>query len=119
MKKIISKILTFVGGLLMVFTLVGCGVSQSTANKINDAAKAKDPMTWNEVVEILGSDFVADFSVGDANYVTGRVVWYQGYETYEEVKQALESGKTVKKITVDFLLGEAKSAEYEEISQQD
>ena len=103
----------------MAFSLVGCGVSQSTVNKINDAAKAKDPMTWNEVVEILGTDYVAGFSIGDANYVTGRVVWYQGYETYEEVKQALENGKTVKKISVDFFLGEAISAEYEEVSEKE
>ena len=119
MKKIISKILAFVGGLLMVFSLVGCGVSQSTADKINEAAKAKEHMTWTEVVEILGTDYVASFSIGDADYVTGVVVWYQGYETYEEVKQALENGKTVKKISVDFFLGEAISAEYEEVTEKE
>ena len=118
MKKIISKVLAFFGGLFMVFALVGCGVSQGTADKINDAAKEKDYMTWTEVVDILGTDYVG-LSGGNAENVTGWVYWYKGYETMEEVNEALEAGKTVKYIRVDFFLGEAKNAEYGELTPEE
>lgn len=118
MKKILSKVLAGIGALVIAFTLAACGVSQKTADKINEAAKAKEYLTWSEVVKDLGTDYTG-LSVGDASKVTGAVTWYKGYETYEEAKAAVDAGKTVKYITVTFLLGDATKAEYGEWSTEE
>lgn len=113
MKKILSKVFAGLGALVIAFSLAACGVSAKTAEKINEAAKAKEYMTWTEVVEELGTDYTG-LSIGDADTVTGAVVWYKGYKTYDEAKAAVDAGKTVKMITVTFFLGDAQKAEYSE-----
>lgn len=114
MKKIFSKILTGIGALLMVFSLVACGVSQSYADKINEAAKAKEYITWSEVIDELGTDYTGLSGGTNADNVTGIVIWYKGYKSYDEAKEAVDDGKTVKMISITFLLGKAQSASYEE-----
>ncbi|MBR7101006.1 MAG: hypothetical protein IKC74_01840, partial [Clostridia bacterium] len=56
MKKIISLILVAV---LLVCTLASCSnISESYAEKINEAAKEKDYYTYEEVKDDLGDDIV-------------------------------------------------------------
>lgn len=114
-----KKLLGFLGALVIAFSLTSCGFSQKTADKINNAAASKEYLTWTEVVDMLGSNYVSDFTVGDASKVSGVVTWYQGYESYEEVKAALEEGKTVKRISVTFVLGDAKDATYTELKKEE
>lgn len=111
MKKITKFCLLFVV-LFGMFLCVGCSkVSQKTVDEINEAAKAKDPMTWTEVYEKLGPDYLG-LSVGDSSKVTGVVWWYAGCKTQEEVDAKLEAGKSVNYVEVTFLAGKAQSAKF-------
>lgn len=111
MKKFTKVCLLFVV-LFGMFLCVGCSkVSQKTVDEINEAAKAKNPMTWTEVYEKLGPDYLG-LSVGDSTKVTGVVWWYDGCKTQEEVNAKLDEGKSVNYVKVTFLLGEATGAEF-------
>ena len=114
MKKIISKILAFLGALVLVFSLVGCGVNQKYADKIDEAAKNGEHLTYEEVTKKLGDATVkGGASVSVVGY-TGTDIWYDGCDSLEEAREKYEAGKTVKMITVIFLNGKAVDAEYSE-----
>ena len=119
MKRFTKTILLFVMLFAVVLGLAGCSnVSQKFADEINEAAKAKTNLTWTEVYDKLGADYVG-LSAGDADKVTGWVWWYKGCKTQEEVDAKLEEGKSVKYIRVNFFLGKATEAEFGELTPEE
>lgn len=117
MKKIISKILAFLGALVLVFSLAGCGVNQKYADKIDEAAKNGEHLTFEEVTKKLGDDYHVVVGGEDKLLGTGfsgTVVWYDGCDSFDEAQEKYEAGKTVKMITVIFLADKAQDAEYSE-----
>ena len=112
MKKIISLILVAV---LLVCTLASCSnISESYAEKINEAAKEKDYYTYEEVKDDLGDDIV-DITVAG----NGVIIAVKGCASVEDINTKLENGDTVKGIVVTVVLGKATGAAYREIKAED
>ena len=100
--------------LLAAFVLVGCGVSEKYADKVNKAAEEKEYFTYEEIVDDLGDPTYkvgGDLGVFDEN---GIYVWVKGCDSLEEVKEKEEAGKELKAITITFFGGKATKAEYSE-----
>lgn len=115
MKKLITLLLTLSLVVGCVCSLASCSnVSQSYANKINKAAERGEPLTKTEVLEDLGEDaFELDLVFG------GVIMAVKGCDSWEDVKEKLDEGKTVKGIVVTIGLGKATGAEYREITDED
>ena len=112
MKKIISLILVAV---LLVCTLASCSnISESYAEKINEAAKEKDYYTYEEVKDDLGDDIVDITIAGN-----GVIIAVKGCSSVEDINAKLENGDTVKGIVVTVVLGKATGAAYREIKAED
>ena len=112
MKKIISLILVAV---LLVCTLASCSnISESYAEKINEAAKEKDYYTYEEVKDDLGDDIVDITIAGN-----GVIIAVKGCASVEDINAKLENGDTVKGIVVTVVLGKATGAAYREIKAED
>ena len=112
MKKIISLALVLC---ILCLTLVGCGkISESYANKINEAAKAGEHYTYDKVVEDLGDNAV-DITV----LKTGVIVAVKGVTTYDELKEKVNSEEDIKGIIVVMVAGKATSAKYDVITADD
>ena len=114
MKKFISKVLGFLGALLLVVVLAACNIKESTAEKIDEAFEAGEPWTYEEVVDKLGEPTVSYVVAG-----SGVAMWYKGYDSVDEAMEAYEDGKTLKAIMVTFAAGKAIDAEYDEDSKED
>lgn len=114
MKKFISKVLGFLGALLLVVVLAACNIKESTAEKINEAFEAGEPWTYEEVIDKLGEPTEEVIVAGN-----GMAMWYKGYDSVEEAMEAYEEGKTLKAIMVTFAGGKAIAAEYEEGNKDD
>ena len=100
--------------LLAAFVLVGCGVSEKYADKVNKAADEKEYFTYEEVVDDLGEPTYkvgGDTGIFDEN---GVYVWVKGCDSLEEVQEKEEDGKKLKAITITFLGGKAIKAVYSE-----
>ena len=118
MKKIISLALVIV---MLVCVLASCGnISESYANKINEAAKNKEHYTYSEVIDDLGGkDKVADLTLTVLGITSGTVIAVKGCSNWDDIEAKLDAGDTVKGIVVVILNNKAMSAEYREISKND
>ncbi len=118
MKRIISLTLVIV---MLICTLASCGsISESYAEKINEAAKNKEHYTYSDVVDDLGGkDKVIDYTIDLFGSVNGTVIAVKGCKNWDEVEDKIDEGKTVKGIVVVILNGKATGAEYREITTGD
>ncbi len=116
MKKIVSLILVCI---LMVGVLASCGsnVSESYAKKINDAAKDKEALTYEDVIKDLGDeaiDLTADIPfVGRG----GVIIAVKGVKSQEDLEKLVDEGKEVKGIVITIAGGKATGAKYGEINE--
>lgn len=86
MKKFF-KILALTLVLCLTVAFAACGVSQSAADKINEAAKAEEHMTYEEVVNKYGEPtYKIGLDLGDLG-VNGTYVWVNGCDTKEDVEE--------------------------------
>ena len=115
MKRILSTLLVCVLLVGCVLSFASCSkISESYADKVNEAAKAGEPYTYDQVVEDLG-----DNAIEIALLKTGAIVAVKGCESLEEIKDQLEAGKEIKGIVVVVAAGKAISAEYRVITEDD
>lgn len=118
MKKF-TKILALACAGLM---LVGCGVSQGTADKINAAyatESTKDDWTWEKCLKTLGEPTV-NLTV-DAPVVgrAGIAQWVVGCKDAEQLSAKVEAGKEMNALSVTFAKGIAVSASFGQYNAKD
>ena len=109
MKKTLkTMILSLILAVCLVFT--GCGISQSTVDKINTAAKEGEPMSIKQVVRRLGDDYLE----GTYAQGTGVMIFVQGCDDWEDVNEDLNEGKSLKAVIVTCVGGKAVSAVFKD-----
>jgi hypothetical protein len=112
-----KKFYALLVALVLVLSLTSCSkVSQKYADKVNKAAEAGECYTLTQVKEDLGDEAI-EIIVPVIN--TGVVIAVKGCESYDEIKAKLDEGKETKGIIVVIAGGEAKSAEYRVITEED
>lgn len=98
--------------IMSVALLASCGVSQKTADKINDAFKNGEAMSVADVKKLCG-DPTIDFSVAG----TGLLVFVNGCKTSDDVKKQLDDGKTPKALYVTCIAGKATAAVFQDYDE--
>jgi hypothetical protein len=112
-----KKFYALLVALVLVLSLTSCSkVSQKYADKVNKAAEAGECYTLTQVKEDLGDEAI-EIIVPVIN--TGVVIAVKGCESYDEIKAKLDEGKETKGIIIVIAGGEAKSAEYRVITEED
>lgn len=92
--------------------LAGCGsVSQSYADKVNEAVKNEEPLTYEKVLKDLGDPTTSGI-IGGKDKATGVCIWWKGCKTTDEVSKKIQDGKEVPAITITFAAGKATIAVY-------
>ncbi len=115
MKKIISLVLATVLLLGTVFALASCSnVSEKYANKINDAAKDKKNLTYEEVMDDLGDEAI---DMTFANHNGGWIVAVKGVTSEEDLQEKIENDEEIEGIVVTIVAGKAISAKYGKIDE--
>ena len=104
-----KKLFGFLGALVIAFSLTACGISQKTADKINEAAEADEHYTTTTLVDEFGAPTM-DITI----LSNGVMIWVNGCDTLEEVEAKWDDGKTVKALVVGIAFGKAISASYDE-----
>lgn len=116
MKKTVRIISLMLVMVLLCGAMISCSkVSESYAEKINEAADNKEHLTYDEVKEALGDNIVLDATV----FGSGLVIAVKGCENWDEVEDMIDDGKTVKGIYITFVGSKAMSAEFKEVSKDD
>ena len=114
MKKVLSLLLVCA---MMVLTLASCNkASKDYANKVNEAAKSREYLTYETVMDDLGEDAVS-FINPFVN--SGWVLLVDDCDTAEDIKELLEKDKTVKGLRITITLGKATKAVYTKITKDD
>lgn len=115
MKKIVSLALVCVLLLGCVFALASCGnISESYAEKVNQAAKDGEAYTIEQIRDDLGEEAVEILFLNN-----GVVVAVDGCKSIDDIKAKIDEGKTVKGILITVLAGKATAAVYKEITEED
>ena len=115
--KLVKRLSLFAVLLAFVLTLAGCSnVSQKYADKVNKAAEEGKHYTLAQVQEDLGDEAI-DIIVPIIN--TGVVVAVKGCTSVDEIKAQLEAGKETKGLVIIIAGGEATSASYRVITEED
>lgn len=96
--------------IMSVALLASCGISQKTADKINQAAKDGEAMSVEDVKKTCGGDPTYDLRV----LGTGFLVWVSGCKTAEDVQKQLDAGKTPKALYVSVVAGKATGAVFQD-----
>ena len=105
---------------LLLLTVVSCGgVSESYANKINDAAEAKEYIEYEDVCKKIGEKNLIDFTAEVVSVRGGVVIGVKGCTSVDEIKAQLEAGKETKGIIIVIAGGQATSASYRVITEED
>ncbi len=112
-KKITIRLIIVIFIAFFWLTLTSCKISESYAQKINDAYDNGTPLTYNEVMIKLGTPFSKEIE-GSPSTATGYAEWFQGYKEGEEKKFVKDNqkGKKIKAIYVEFINGKAIGAKY-------
>ncbi|MBE5749236.1 MAG: hypothetical protein E7346_00030 [Clostridiales bacterium] len=106
MKKTLKTIiLSLILAVALAFT--GCGVSQSTADKINEAAKNGEPLSVEEVKDMVGDPLFDGLVLG-----TGVIIYVAGCDSWEEVEENVKAEKPMKALIVTCAVGKATGAVY-------
>ena len=104
---------------MAVFMFASCGkISQSYADKINKAADKDEHMKYADVKEDLGDD-VADLTITVMGSTNGVLIAVKGCDSWDDIEDKIDEGKTVKGLYVTILNGKATKAEYREITAND
>ena len=103
-----TMLLALVLAVCLAFT--GCGISQSTVDKINNAAKEGEPMTIEQVKKKLGDDYLE----GTLALGTGVMIYVKGCDDWEDVQENLNEGKRMKAVIVTCVGGNAVSAVFKD-----
>lgn len=117
--KLFKRCSLLVIALVLVLSLASCGkISQSYADKINDAAETGEHYEYDKVMDDLGKEgvWIGVEVLGSHN---GVIVAVKGCDSYDEIKAKLDEGKTVKGIVVTILANKATVAKYTEITEND
>ena len=116
MKNTSARILAFLlVAVMLVCALASCGnISESYAEKINEAAKAGEHYTYEKVVKDLGDD-----AVELAYHESGVVIAVKGCSSIDDISKKIDDGETVKGIVVTMVAGKATYAVYKEITKDD
>ena len=115
--KLVKRLSLFAVLLAFVFTLAACSnVTQKYADKINKAVENGEHYTLAQVKEDLGDEAI-DIIVPIIN--TGVVVAVKGCTSVDEIKAQLEAGKETKGLVIIIAGGEATSASYRVITEED
>lgn len=113
--KILKRVLLgFALTSLMVFTLASCSkVSKSYADKINEAAKTEEKITYEEAKDAFGDELLLD--------VAGQMVAVKGLtkENYKEKLNEADGDTKFSVIVVTTLLGKCTSATYFEFTSNE
>jgi hypothetical protein len=109
MKKTLkTMILAMILAVCLAFT--GCGISQSTVDKINEAAKEGEPMTIEQVKKRLGDDYLE----GTLALGSGVMIYVKGCDDWEDVQENLDEGKSMKAVIVTCVGGNAVGAVFKD-----
>lgn len=116
-KKLIITISIIVG--IIILSIVSIliysktRISESYAERINNAYSYGEPFTYNEVMNRLGKPFSSEIN-GSPSSATGYAEWFEGYVEGEESKfvKAYQNGKRVEAIYIEFINGEAVGARF-------
>lgn len=109
MKKFAKVMALMLVVVMSLALLASCGVSEKTADKINQAAKDGEHMSVADVKKTCGGDPTIDISVAG----NGLLVWVNGCKTKEDVQKKVEAEKEVKALYVTVLGGKATAAVYQ------
>ncbi len=114
--KLLSIALTLV---LCASIFVGCSkVSQSYADKINEAAEKDEHVTYEQVMKDLG-DGAIDVTVELLGQRSGAITAVKGCKTAEEAQAKIESGDAYEYIVITIVNGKATAAEYEKVEAKE
>lgn len=111
MNRVKKILLSLAVAFAFVITLASCSkVSQSYADKINEAAKTEEKITYDEAKEALGDELVFD--------VAGQMIAVKGItkENYKEKLNEADGDTKFSVIMVNTLLGKCVSASYAEFT---
>jgi len=95
---------------LSVMMLASCGVSQSTADKINKATSDGESMSVADAKKLCGGEPTIDLSA----LGTGLLVYVNGCKNLEDVNAKIEAGKTPKALYVTIAAGKAIAAVFQD-----
>lgn len=114
MKRLFKYVGAFVA-CLSLFLMVACSnVSQSYADKINNAASDKEPIALEQVRKDLGDERVEILVLE-----SGVVISVKGCKTMDDLKKKLDEEDNVEGIVITIALGKATHAEYRKINTSD
>ena len=92
----------------VMLAFAGCGgISQKSADAINEASKNGEPMTVAEVKEKYGDPTVEFMMLG-----TGSIIYVNGCKTWEDVEAKIEAGEKMAAMVVACVGGNATGAVY-------
>ncbi|MBP5649322.1 MAG: hypothetical protein J6X29_04895 [Clostridia bacterium] len=98
---------------VLALSLIACGsVSKDYADKINNAAKNKEHLTYSAVIGDLGDPAVNGVVTLGGSGESGACIWYKGCKTVSEAKEKKDKGEKIESITITFLDGKATAAVY-------
>lgn len=91
----------------VMLSFAGCGVSQKSADKINDAVNNGEPMTVGEVKDKFGDPTQEALFAG-----TGYMVYVNGCKEWEDFENKINNGDKVAGMVVICVGGKATAAVY-------
>ncbi len=112
MKKIARITALMLVVVLSLALLASCGISEKTAEKVNQAVKDGEAMSVADLKKLCGGDPTYDLRVVGTG--TGFLVWVSGCKTPEDVQKKLDDGKTPKALYVMVLGGKATTAVFQD-----
>ncbi len=95
---------------LSLALLASCGISEKTAEKVNQAVKDGEAMSVADLKKLCGGDPTYDLRVAS----TGFLVWVSGCKTPEDVQKKLDDGKTPKALYVMVVVGKVTTAVFQD-----
>lgn len=114
MKKLVKIAAVMLVAVMSLALLVSCGVSEQSAEKVNQAVKDKKPMTIEDCKKAFGNPTLD----GTASVITegsGVMVWINGCKDEAALKEKMSKlgeGEKVQGLVVTFAAGKATSAFY-------
>ena len=96
--------------IMSVALLASCGISEKTAEKVNQATKDGEPMSVADLEKLCGGEATIDLRV----LGSGFLVWVSGCKDAEAVQKKLDESKTPKALYVMVVAGKATTAVYQD-----
>lgn len=107
-----KKFYALLVALVLVLSLTSCSkVSQKYADKINKAAEAGEYYEIEKIRKDLGDEAVEVIMLN-----SGFIYAVKGCESWDDIEDKLDEGKTVKGLIITIVNGKATAAKYDEIN---